>query len=230
MLYEGKRLQKGKVPRKRGMPKKSGRRLLSGLLALVLCLTLVPVIYADTVVSVESWYDAEDFEEKTLYWVDNNDEESERPAAEDYQPLLYFRIEGEDWRALEEDTCSDVGLSSVPQMTVVDNGNNTYMVSVLDHTLPKTIIREDDFGAESEPLAVEWALGPAGSGGEEETDYFGSYIPVDVNQDNVEDYPSAKDQLGWYYVLTDEFSFDVQLRQGDRTAADSITDALYQTF
>ena len=230
MLYEGKRLQKGKVPRKRGMPKKSGRRLLSGLLALVLCLTLVPVIYADTVVSVKSWHDAGDFEEKTLYWVDNNDEESERPAAEDYQPLLYFRIEGEDWRALEEDTCSDVGLSSVPQMTVVDNGNNTYMVSVLDHTLPKTIIREDDFGAESEPLAVEWALGPAGSGGEEETDYFGSYIPVDVNQDNVEDYPSAKDQLGWYYVLTDEFSFDVQLRQGDRTAADGITDALYQTF
>ena len=230
MLYEGKRLQKGKVPRKRGMPKKSGRRLLSGLLALVLCLTLVPVIYADTVVSVESWHDAGDFEEKTLYWVDNNDEESERPAAEDYQPLLYFRIEGEDWRALEEDTCSDVGLSSVPQMTVVDNGNNTYTVSVPDHRLPKTIIREDDFGAESEPLAVEWALGPAGSGGEEETDYFGSYIPVDVNQDNVEDYPSAKDQLGWYYVLTDEFSFDVQLRQGDRTAADGITDALYQTF
>ena len=230
MLYEGKRLQKGKVPRKRGMPKKSGRRLLSGLLALVLCLTLVPVIYADTVVSVESWYDAEDFEEKTLYWVDNNDEESRRPAAEDYQPLLYFRIEGEDWRALEEDTCSDVGLSSVPQMTVVDNGNNTYTVSVPDHRLPAEIIREDDFGAESEPLAVEWALGPAGSGGEEETDYFGSYIPVDVNQDNVEDYPSAKDQLGWYYVLTDEFSFDVQLRQGDRTAADGITDALYQTF
>ena len=145
MLYEGKRLQKGKVPRKRGMPKKSGRRLLSGLLALVLCLTLVPVIYADTVVSVESWHDAGDFEEKTLYWVDNNDEESRRPAAEDYQPLLYFRIEGEDWRALEEDTCSDVGLSSVPQMTVVDNGNNTYTVSVSDHTLPKTIIREDDF-------------------------------------------------------------------------------------
>ena len=230
MLYEGKRLQKGKVPRKRGMPKKSGRRLLSGLLALVLCLTLVPVIYADTVVSVESWHDAGDFEEKTLYWVDNNDEESERPAAEDYQPLLYFRIEGEDWRALEEDTCSDVGLSSVPQMTVVDNGNNTYTVSVPDHRLPAEIIREDEFGAESEPLAVEWALGPAGSGGEEETDYFGSYIPVDVNEDNVEDYPSAKDQLGWYYVLTDEFSFDVQLRQGDRTAADGITDALYQTF
>lgn len=230
MLYEGKRLQKGKVPRKRGMPKKSGRRLLSGLLALVLCLTLVPVIYADTVVSVESWHDAEDFEEKTLYWVDNNDEESERPAAEDYQPLLYFRIEGEDWRALEEDTCSDVGLSSVPQMTVVDNGNNTYTVSVPDHRLPAEIIREDEFGTESEPLAVEWALGPAGSGGEEETDYFGSYIPVEVNEDNVEDYPSAKDQLGWYYVLTDEFSFDVQLRQGDRTAADGITDALYQTF
>ena len=230
MLYEGKRLQKGKVPRKRGMPKKSGRRLLSGLLALVLCLTLVPVIYADTVVSVESWHDAEDFEEKTLYWVDNNDEESRRPAAEDYQPLLYFRIEGEDWRALEEDTCSDVGLSSVPQMTVVDNGNNTYTVSVPDHRLPAEIIREDEFGTKSEPLAVEWALGPAGSGGEEETDYFGSYIPVDVNEDNVEDYPSAKDQLGWYYVLTDEFSFDVQLRQGDRTAADGITDALYQTF
>ena len=51
MLYEGKRLQKGKVPRKRGMPKKSGRRLLSGLLALVLCLTLVPVIFFSLYVS-----------------------------------------------------------------------------------------------------------------------------------------------------------------------------------
>ena len=49
-------------------PKKGGRRLVSGLLALVLCLTLVPVIYADTVVTVTSWYAAGAFEENTLYW------------------------------------------------------------------------------------------------------------------------------------------------------------------
>ena len=60
------------------MPKKSGRRLLSGLLALVLCLTLVPVLYADTVVSVESWHDAEDFEEKVDEWKAGLDAETRR--------------------------------------------------------------------------------------------------------------------------------------------------------
>lgn len=67
MLYQGKRVrERGRLPKGK-FPKKGGRRLLSGLLALVLCLTLVPVIYADTAVTVKSWYTAGDYEEKTLY-------------------------------------------------------------------------------------------------------------------------------------------------------------------
>lgn len=68
MLYRGKRVrERGRLPKGK-FPKKGGRRLVSGLLALVLCLTLVPVIYADTVVTVTSWYAAGAFEENTLYW------------------------------------------------------------------------------------------------------------------------------------------------------------------
>ena len=133
MLYRGKRVrERGRLPKGK-FPKKGGRRLVSGLLALVLCLTLVPVIYADTVVTVTSWYAAGAFEENTLYWVDNNNEDGVRPGANTYQPSLWFRIDNGEWIELkggEESTLSGVGLSAMPRMTVADNGNNTYTVSV----------------------------------------------------------------------------------------------------
>lgn len=133
MLYRGKRVrERGRLPKGK-FPKKGGRRLVSGLLALVLCLTLVPVIYADTVVTVTSWYAAGAFEENTLYWVDNNNEDGVRPGANAYQPSLWFRIDNGEWIELkggEESTLSGVGLSAMPRMTVADNGNNTYTVSV----------------------------------------------------------------------------------------------------
>ena len=121
MLYRGKRVrERGRLPKGK-FPKKGGRRLVSGLLALVLCLTLVPVIYADTVVTVTSWYAAGAFEENTLYWVDNNNEDGVRPGANAYQPSLWFRIDNGEWIELkggEESTLSGVGLSAMPKMTV----------------------------------------------------------------------------------------------------------------
>lgn len=100
MLYRGKRVrERGRLPKGK-FPKKGGRRLVSGLLALVLCLTLVPVIYADTVVTVTSWYAAGAFEENTLYWVDNNNEDGVRPGANAYQPSLWFRIDNGEWLSL----------------------------------------------------------------------------------------------------------------------------------
>ena len=114
MLYRGKRVrERGRLPKGK-FPKKGGRRLVSGLLALVLCLTLVPVIYADTVVTVTSWYAAGAFEENTLYWVDNNNEDGVRPGANTYQPSLWFRIDNGEWIELkggEDSTLSGVGLS-----------------------------------------------------------------------------------------------------------------------
>ena len=115
MLYRGKRVrERGRLPKGK-FPKKGGRRLVSGLLALVLCLTLVPVIYADTVVTVTSWYAAGAFEENTLYWVDNNNEDGVRPGANTYQPSLWFRIDNGEWIELkggEDSTLSGVGLKS----------------------------------------------------------------------------------------------------------------------
>lgn len=40
------------------------------------------------------------------------------------------------------------------------------------------------------------------------------YSPVEVNNGNVSEYPSAGDNYGWYYVLEDEFNFRVQLPLG----------------
>ena len=204
MLYQGKRVrERGRLPKGK-FPKKGGRRLLSGLLALVLCLTLVPVIYADTVVTVKSWYTAGDYEEKTLYWVDNNNEDGVRPGTNAYQPSLWFRIDNGEWVELkdgEDSTLSRVGLSAIPKMTVADNGNNTYTVSVPDRTLPEVIetTTSDGYGGETtEESHVEWSMGPAGG--------YDNYIPVEVNDGNAAEYPSAGTNYGWYYVLEDEFT------------------------
>ena len=228
MLYQGKRVrERGRLPKGK-FPKKGGRRLLSGLLALVLCLTLVPVIYADTVVTVKSWYTAGDYEEKTLYWVDNNNEDGVRPGTNAYQPSLWFRIDNGEWVELkdgEDSTLSRVGLSAIPKMTVADNGNNTYTVSVPDRTLPEVIetTTSDGYGGETtEESHVEWSMGPAGG--------YDNYIPVEVNDGNAAEYPSAGTNYGWYYVLEDEFSFRVQLRWGNLGGASGIAEAIYNSF
>ena len=220
MLYRGKRVrERGRLPKGK-FPKKGGRRLVSGLLALVLCLTLVPVIYADTVVTVTSWYAAGAFEENTLYWVDNNNEDGVRPGANAYQPSLWFRIDNGEWIELkggEESTLSGVGLSAMPKMTVADNGNNTYTVSVPAGVLPEAIetTTSDGYGGEtSTESRVEWIMGPS--------EGVDGYSPVEVNNGNVSEYPSAGDNYGWYYVLEDEFNFRVQLRWGNLGGAEGI--------
>lgn len=228
MLYRGKRVrERGRLPKGK-FPKKGGRRLVSGLLALVLCLTLVPVIYADTVVTVTSWYAAGAFEENTLYWVDNNNEDGVRPGANAYQPSLWFRIDNGEWIELkggEESTLSGVGLSAMPRMTVADNGNNTYTVSVPAGVLPEAIetTTSDGYGGEtSTESRVEWIMGPS--------EGVDGYSPVEVNNGNVSEYPSAGDNYGWYYVLEDEFNFRVQLRWGNLGGAEGIAEAIYNSF
>ena len=228
MLYRGKRVrERGRLPKGK-FPKKGGRRLVSGLLALVLCLTLVPVIYADTVVTVTSWYAAGAFEENTLYWVDNNNEDGVRPGANTYQPSLWFRIDNGEWIELkggEESTLSGVGLSAMPKMTVADNGNNTYTVSVPTGVLPEAIetTTSDGYGGEtSTESRVEWIMGPS--------EGVDGYSPVEVNNGNVSEYPSAGDNYGWYYVLEDEFNFRVQLRWGNLGGAEGIAEAIYNSF
>ena len=162
MLYRGKRVrERGRLPKGK-FPKKGGRRLVSGLLALVLCLTLVPVIYADTVVTVTSWYAAGAFEENTLYWVDNNNEDGVRPGANTYQPSLWFRIDNGEWIELkggEDSTLSGVGLSAMPRMTVADNGNNTYTVSVPTGVLPEAIetTTSDGYGAFNRSVLIDYS-------------------------------------------------------------------------
>ena len=228
MLYRGKRVrERGRLPKGK-FPKKGGRRLVSGLLALVLCLTLVPVIYADTVVTVTSWYAAGAFEENTLYWVDNNNEDGVRPGANTYQPSLWFRIDNGEWIELkggEDSTLSGVGLSAMPKMTVADNGNNTYTVSVPTGVLPEAIetTTSDGYGGEtSTESRVEWIMGPS--------EGVDGYSPVEVNNGNVSEYPSAGDNYGWYYVLEDEFNFRVQLRWGNLGGAEGIAEAIYNSF
>ena len=228
MLYRGKRVrERGRLPKGK-FPKKGGRRLVSGLLALVLCLTLVPVIYADTVVTVTSWYAAGAFEENTLYWVDNNNEDGVRPGANAYQPSLWFRIDNGEWIELkggEDSTLSGVGLSAMPKMTVADNGNNTYTVSVPTGVLPEAIetTTSDGYGGEtSTESRVEWIMGPS--------EGVDGYSPVEVNNGNVSEYPSAGDNYGWYYVLEDEFNFRVQLRWGNLGGAEGIAEAIYNSF
>ena len=175
-----------------------------------------------------SWYAAGAFEENTLYWVDNNNEDGVRPGANTYQPSLWFRIDNGEWIELkggEDSTLSGVGLSAMPKMTVADNGNNTYTVSVPTGVLPEAIetTTSDGYGGEtSTESRVEWIMGPS--------EGVDGYSPVEVNNGNVSEYPSAGDNYGWYYVLEDEFNFRVQLRWGNLGGAEGIAEAIYNSF
>ena len=51
-----------------------------------------------------------------------------------------------------------------------------------------------------------------------EAPQFEGYEFVEINADNQDQYPAAGEKFGWYYLLTDDFSFTINLRMGDAQA------------
>lgn len=137
---------------------------------------------------------------KDIYWCDNNGEGGKRPANADIRPTLYFTIEGGEKVKLDLSTMAQVGLTKMPGF---DWNGNSFTVEV-----PTEISIDNGYGQVT-TKAVQWEM---------EAPQFEGYEFVEINADNQDQYPAAGDKFGWYYLLTDDFSFTINLRMGDAQA------------
>ena len=95
---------------------------------------------------------------------------------------------------------AQVGLIEMPKF--VWNGNS-FTVEV-----PTEISIDNGYGQVT-TKAVQWEM---------EAPQFEGYEFVEINEGNKDEYPAAGDRFGWYYLLTDDFSFTINLRMGDAQA------------
>lgn len=154
---------------------------------------------------------------QTIFWVDNNDEDSARPNPSEFAPKLYFSIDGGAKILLTDQTKNQIGMDAVPVPTVAERGVGTYYYSIGGNTLPSKMICTDSYGDITQH-EITWSI---------ESPEVEKYAFVNV--DRVEDYPSIS-RLGWYYVLQTDVSFDVKLRWGSMGSAPGISDAIFKNF
>ena len=140
---------------------------------------------------------------KNIYWCDNNGEGGKRPANTDIRPTLYFTIDGGEKVKLDLSTMAQVGLTEMPGF---DWNGNRFTVEV-----PTEISIDNGYGQVT-TKAVQWEM---------EAPQFEGYEFVEINADNQDQYPAAGGKFGWYYLLTDDFSFTINLRMGDAQAPNS---------
>lgn len=148
---------------------------------------------------------------KDIYWCDNNGEGGKRPANADIHPTLYFTIEGGEKVKLDLSTMAQVGLTEMPKFAW--NGNR-FTVEV-----PTEISIDNGYGQVA-TKAVQWEM---------EAPQFEGYEFVEINADNQNQYPATGGKFGWYYLLTDDFSFTINLRMGDdaqRPTVEEVRDLL----
>ena len=148
---------------------------------------------------------------KNIYWCDNNGEGGKRPANADIHPTLYFTIEGGEKVKLDLSTMAQVGLIEMPKF--VWNVNRFTVV------VPTAISIDNGYGQVT-TKAVQWEM---------EAPQFEGYEFVEINADNKDEYPAAEEKFGWYYLLTDDFSFTINLRMGDdaqRPTVEEVRDLL----
>lgn len=140
---------------------------------------------------------------KNIYWCDNNGEGGKRPTNADIRPTLYFTIDGGEKVKLDLSTMAQVGLTEMPKFVWT---GNSFTVEV-----PTEISIDNGYGQVT-TKAVQWEI---------EAPQFEGYEFVEINADNQDQYPAAGGKFGWYYLLTDDFSFTINLRMGDAQAPTS---------
>ena len=142
---------------------------------------------------------------QTVAWADNNNEEDIRPdwswKEGDLAPRLFFTINGVRTE-LTEETLANVGLTQKTWPTIASTAAGSFTVS----NLPTKIQEADGFGNET-TYDVTWSMEPPSAVPD-------GYAFVEVTEDNMSQYPSAKDQPGWYYMLQGDFTFTLEVKQG----------------
>ncbi len=157
--------------------------------------------------------------EQTIFWIDNNNEASLRPSESSYPVKLYFSLDGSDYTELTEENMTQLGLDTMPEVEIIDNGSGSYTYSAGENPLPVEITETDEYG-DQKTHTISWRFEPQQVDG---------YELVEVTDANIDTYPSVS-RTGWYYVLLTDFTFDVQLRWGTLGSAPGISQAIYDNF
>lgn len=164
--------------------------------------------------------------------MDSNDEDGIRPSVGEYaRPKLYFTVEDGGKTELTSETMAQLGMTSMPQVTVSDSGGGTYRVQIPANTLPSQITvpagLEGEPGQDEEPgqggnvqKDVSWTFAPGEADG---------YRLQEVTEENKDSYGV---EPGWYYMLETEFTFSIRPRQGEEKylTADTIENQILAHF
>ena len=170
---------------------------------------------------------------QNIIWADNNNEnegkDNDRPTTEEFknQYTLSYRMEEEkngdvlEGALTESDTTalSVFKLGKFPA-TINKSGANRYKLEIKD--LPTKMTYTDEYG-DSVTYNIEWTIAPKNVAG---------YSLVNVTK-NILNYwkdLSSITELGWYYMLNTDFSFNVVLRQGGKNGTDEIAQAVKDHF
>ena len=153
-------------------------------------------------------------ETQSVYWCDNN-QTSLRPSfgteEGELYPVLKYTITDENENAI---TTDDILTEDILRSwgCVDEDGNVTWPeISVSGNTLtvsglPSELTDSDPYNPNT--YAVTWTIEPPATVPE-------GYTLVEITDENIGDYPSAEGNYGWYYILTDDFTFTLDLRNGD---------------
>ena len=150
---------------------------------------------------------------QTILWMDNNNEGNTRPGLDDERLTnlgLYFKVDGGSWELLDIDKLGDLGLTSLPTITVTKEADSYTLASSAD--LPTKLNKLDANGEPfDEPITVEWSIGEPNKEGES--------APPEIDG-----YQASIDGDTWVYVQLTEMTFDILLRWGDLGESQSLAD------
>lgn len=170
---------------------------------------------------------------QNIIWADNNNEnegkDNDRPTTEEFknQYTLSYRMEEEKNGDVLEGvlTESDTTALSVFKLgkfpaTINKSGANRYKLEIKD--LPTKMTYTDEYG-DSVTYKIEWTIAPKNVAG---------YSLENVTKDTLNYWKglSSITELGWYYMLNTDFSFNVVLRQGGKNGTDEIAQAVKDHF
>lgn len=159
----------------------------------------------------------------TVYWADNGDAEGKRPDDMTGLYELQFSLDGSyQYQTLTVENMGTLGLKDLPQPTLTHD-SGVWEVD-WDNSLPSKVRYTDSTGFGDKPVvrSVSWRFVPK--------DGAAGYAMVEVNEENADQYPSAGEKYGTYFVLETSMDFYVRIYRGDNQGGHGLRDAFYDQF
>ncbi|PWL41518.1 MAG: hypothetical protein DBY43_05305 [Clostridiaceae bacterium] len=148
----------------------------------------------------------------SIFWCDGYEQEF-RPDS--YMPILEFvetdksgkPLDGHEWDVPTEEQLAAMGMEELPEVSV-NKTANPWTWSVSAGTLPTQVTTGDIFG-DLEVRYYQWRVRPV--------EAVEHYMLREVTKEDIENQTiTTVDQAGWYYMLVDDYQFDITLRWGTR--------------